>query len=216
MLIDIYTDRNEHNGTADKRTAHQQGLWHRTFSCLAYNPAAGTVLLQKKNPSSLDFDRPDYADFTVGGHYEADESIPDGIRELHEELGLHLPYSSLHPLGIRQTAVTLSPDRIEHEFQYWHLAPLDIDLKDIPLDDAEVDGLVELDLTDAIALAADNTAHAPARFLTRTDGSPHHITDGQLARTDLIPGYLSVDQLYLRLFIAARRHQAGERHHLFW
>lgn len=38
MLIDIFTDRYEHVGTEDKHTAHADGLWHRTFSCLALRP----------------------------------------------------------------------------------------------------------------------------------------------------------------------------------
>ncbi|GAA4936119.1 hypothetical protein GCM10023224_16170 [Streptomonospora halophila] len=63
VLIDIYTDCNEHVGTADKRIAHERGLWHRTFSCLAFNPDTATVLLQKKSSGRYVFDRPDYADF---------------------------------------------------------------------------------------------------------------------------------------------------------
>lgn len=167
MLIDIYNDRNEPIGTEDKKVAHETGLWHRTFSCLALNPEARTVLLQKKAPGRYVFDRPDHADFTVGGHYEAGETIPQGIRELREELGLDIPYTDLQPLGIRQTAVTLAPGWIEHEFQYWHLLPLTLDLSDIPLDDAEVSGLVELHLDDATALAAGQAPKIPARHLVR-------------------------------------------------
>ncbi|MFD0772536.1 NUDIX domain-containing protein [Streptomonospora algeriensis] len=217
MLIDIYTDRNEHLGTEDKKIAHESGLWHRTFSCLALNPNAATVLLQKKSPGRYVFDRPDYADFTVGGHYHAGETIPEGVRELREELGLDTPYTDLQPLGIRQTAVTLAPGWIEHEFQYWHLLPLDLDMADIPLDDAEVSGLVEIALDDAIALAGAETTQASARYLVR-DGQDGHrqILDGALTREDLIPGYLTVDQLYLRMFIAARRYLNGEGTHLFW
>ncbi|MBT2212431.1 NUDIX domain-containing protein [Actinomadura sp. NEAU-AAG7] len=133
MLIDIYTDRNTPTGSADKNAAHQQGLWHRTFSCLVINPDIRTVLLQKKAPGRYAFDRPDYADFTVGGHYHAGESLPEGIRELREELGLNIAYQDLQPLGIRQTAVTLAPTWIEREFQYRHLAALTLDLTDIPL-----------------------------------------------------------------------------------
>lgn len=215
MLIDIYNDRNQHIGQLDKKTAHRDGRWHRTFSCLAVNPAAETVLLQKKQPGRYAFDRPDYADFTVGGHYEAGESIPQGIREVREELGVDLAYTDLHPLGIRQTAVTLAPTWIEREFQYWHLLPLDLDLEQIPLDDAEVSGLVEVGLDDAIDLASGTRHAVPARYLTR-DGADRHHTAGALNRDDLVPGYLDTDQLYLRLFIAARRYLTGERTHLFW
>lgn len=216
MLIDIFNDRYEHAGTADKKAAHAQGLWHRTFSCLAVNPLQQTVLLQKKAPGRVSFDRPDYADFTVGGHYHAGEDIPDGIREAHEELGLHdLAYTDFVPLGIRQTAVTLAPDRIEREFQHWHLLPYEGALDTIPLDDVEVSGLVEIRLQDGIALASGEQQEAGAVYLTR-DGQDRRITPGILTVADLIPGYLAIDQLYLRTFLAASRYIRGDRKHLFW
>lgn len=214
-LIDIFDDRYQHIGVRDKTTAHREALWHRTFSCLAINPIHGTVLLQKKSPDRYSFERPDYADITVGGHYHAGEDIPDGVREVHEELGLPVPYTDLQPLGIRQTAVTLAPDYIEREFQHWHLLPLDVELTDIPLADAEVAGLVELDLTHALGLADNTRTSAPARYATRTpEGMAYR--EGNLARAELIPNYLRTDQLYLRLFVAAHRYLTGERRHLFW
>ncbi|MEO3855781.1 NUDIX domain-containing protein [Acrocarpospora sp. B8E8] len=217
MLIDVYNDRNQHIGQQDKKIAHEDGLWHRTFSCLAVNPVRATVLLQKKQPGRYSFDRPDQADFTVGGHYEAGETTPDGVREIREELGINVPYTDLQPLGIRQTAVTLAPGWMEREFQYWHLLPLDLDLEQIPLDDAEVSGLVELDLAAAIELADGTRPDVAARYLIRDSANRRYI-DAPLSRTDLIPGYLEkdTDQLYLRLFIAARRYITGERSHLFW
>lgn len=214
-LIDIFDDRYQHVGTEDKQEAHRQGLWHRTFSALAIHPTRRRVLLQKKAPGRYSFDRPDYADITVGGHYHAGEDIPGGIREVHEELGLALDYTDLHPLGLRQTAVTLAPDYIEREFQHWHLIPLDVDLDAIPLADSEVSGLVDIDLDDAISLADGERDSIPAYYATRTENTLTY-TDGTLCRADLVPNYLKLDQLYLRLFITARRYCAGERTHLFW
>ncbi|MDQ1246412.1 MAG: hypothetical protein QG597_780, partial [Actinomycetota bacterium] len=145
MLIDVFTDRYESAGTAQKKEAHVKGLWHRTFSCLVTDPVRRTVLLQKKSPDRYVFDRPDYADITVGGHYEAGETIAQGVRELHEELGLTtVTYTDLHPIGVRQTAVTLAPEWIEREFQHWHLLAHTGGLAAIPLADAEVTGLVEI------------------------------------------------------------------------
>jgi isopentenyldiphosphate isomerase len=216
MLIDIFTDRYEPAGTAEKKDAHAQGLWHRTFSALVINPETKTVTLQKKAPGRAGFDRPDYADFTVGGHYHAGEAIPDGIREAHEELGLRdLSYADFVPLGIRQTAVTLAPDRIEHEFQHWHLLPYASPLDSIPLDDAEVSGLVEVGLDDAIALAAGERQQVDALYLSR-DGGSRHLAPGILTTADLVPGYLAIDCLYLRLFTAARRYIVGDREYLTW
>jgi 8-oxo-dGTP pyrophosphatase MutT (NUDIX family) len=213
--IDVFNDRYELIGTEDKKIAHARGLWHRTFSALAIRPAARQVLLQKKAPGRYGFDRPDYADITVGGHYEAGEDIPDGVREIHEELGLPVSYADLHSIGLRQTAVTLAPDYIEREFQHWHLLPLECGLQDIPLADAEVTGLVELGIGDAISLAAGDREMVPARYATRA-GSGLEYTEASLSRADLIPNYLNLDQLYLRVFVAANRYCAGERRYVFW
>lgn len=214
-LIDIFNDRYEPVGTEDKKTAHAQGLWHRTFSALAVNPTTKRVILQKKTPGRYSFDRPDYADITVGGHYQAGETIPDGVREVHEELGLPVAYGDLHPIGLRQTAVTLAPDYIEREFQHWHLILLDVALEAIPLADAEVSGLVDIALDDAITLADGGTDTVPARYATRTDTGLEY-SEATLTTADLVPNYLKLDQLYLRLFVAARRFCAGERTHVFW
>ncbi|GGJ05717.1 hypothetical protein GCM10011581_48470 [Saccharopolyspora subtropica] len=214
-LIDIFNDRYEHIGTEDKKEAHRRGSWHRTFSALAVHPRNRLVFLQKKAPGRYSFDRPDNADITVGGHYHAGESIPDGVREVHEELGLETSYAELHPLGLRQTATTLAPDYIEREFQHWHLLPLQGDLEDIPFADAEVTGLVGIDLDDAIRLAEGTTTTIPARYATRTDLAVSY-AEGRLTRDELVPSYLGLDQLYLRLFVAADRFCAGQRRHLFW
>lgn len=199
----------------DKKTAHREGLWHRTFSCLAIDPARRTVLLQKKSPGRYGFDRPDYADITVGGHYHAGEDIADGVHEVHEELGLPVSYDDLQPLGIRQVAVTLGPGYVEREFQHWHLLPLRRGLPEIPLADAEVAGLVEIDLQHAIDLVDGTRRDAPASYAIRGDHGMAY-TEGRLNRDDLVPTYLRTDQLNLRVFIAARRYLAGERDHLFW
>jgi len=216
VLIDIFNDRYEPVGVDEKKTAHAQGLWHRTFSCLAVHPGRRRVVLQKKTPGRYDFDRSDYADFTVGGHYEARERLEDGIREVHEELGLTgVTYTDLHPLGVRQTAVTLAPEYIEREFQHWHLLPLELELAQIPLADAEVSGLVEVDLAAAFDLVERRRDRVPASYATRSDRGLDY-AGGELSYSDLIPNYLRVDQLYLRLFVAARRFCDGERTHLFW
>jgi hypothetical protein len=53
--IDIYDDRYHWVGKADKHKAHQEGLWHRVFTCLLVIPKQRTVLLQKKNTRRLSF-----------------------------------------------------------------------------------------------------------------------------------------------------------------
>lgn len=81
--------------------------------------------------------------------------------------------------------------------------------------DDEVAGLVEADLDAALALAAGDEDSVPARYASRTDSGVLYRED-VLSRSELVPNYLALDQLYLRLFLAARRFVQGEREHLFW
>jgi hypothetical protein len=78
-----------------------------------------------------------------------------------------------------------------------------------------VSGLVDIDLDNALALADGNIDTVPARYATRTDTGLEY-SEATLTRADLVPNYLTLDQLYLRLFVAARRFCAGERTHVFW
>jgi len=216
MKIDIFTDRYEHVGTEEKSTAHAQGLWHRVFSCLAHNPNNGTVLLQRRFPGRHSFNPPTYVDVTVGGHYEAGERIEDGVRELHEELGLrHIRYADLVPIGVRQTCATLAPDYIECEFQHIHLLPTDLPIDKFPLDSEEVASIIQIDIDKAIDLAAGQRKWVPALVATREDTSVV-VKEQVLCRSDFVPAYFAVDQLYLRLFLAARRYAKDQREFLLW
>ncbi|MGH3933743.1 MAG: hypothetical protein ACRDS1_01955 [Pseudonocardiaceae bacterium] len=62
-------------------------------------------------------------------------------------------------------------------------------------------GLVDIDLDDA--LADGDTDTIPARYATRTDTGLEY-SETTLTRAELVPNYLKLDQLYLRLFVAAR------------
>ncbi|MCR6488350.1 NUDIX domain-containing protein [Amycolatopsis sp. OK19-0408] len=215
--IDIVTDLNQPTGTtADKREAHRQGLWHRTFSALALALPRRSVLLQIKSPNRIPGGPPaqPIADFTVGGHYRAGEPTTS-VREVDEEFGRKIAYTDLHPIGIRQTVATLSDTYIEREFQYWHLLPIEDDLAAIRIEDDEVVGLVEVGIDEAIRLADGSDTSVPALWGHRAaDGLL--VTEGTLDTANLVRNFLGTDQIYLRLFLAAHRYHAGERTHLFW
>jgi len=74
---------------------------------------------------------------------------------------------------------------------------------------------VEIGINDALALAEGTIGTVSARYATRV-GNDLEYSDANLSRVDLIPNYLKLDQLYLRLFVAAHRYCAGERQHVFW
>jgi isopentenyldiphosphate isomerase len=204
VLLDIFDDKNEFIGVADKNVAHRFGLWHRVFTCLVLNRIARTVYLQKKTPAHHFFDRPDYLDISVGGHYESGEFIYDGVREIREELGIRVPYDHLKFIGIRQTAATIALNHIDCEFQYIHLLDAVITSENFCPEGDEVSGIIEVNLDDALDLVEGRkeNAHATGIFIS---GGDKKVSNLVLSIEDFIPSYLESDHFYARLFIAAKR-----------
>lgn len=218
MQIDIFNDRLEHIGVSDKKVAHYFGLWHRSFSCILFEPASEVVYLQRKSNEHYTFERGNCIEpVTVGGHLEAGEQIEDGIREVHEEIGLNfIKYTDLIPIGVRQMSASITENYIENEFQYIHLLPMD--RKTIEINTAnseEVLSVVALDLTEGIGLFSGNRKRIKALSLDRgsSDSAGKRI---HLTRKDLIPGYMVGDSLYLRLFLTIRKYIDQGGQDLFW
>ena len=154
-LIDIYTDNYEYLGVAEKKIAHKKGLWHRVFTCVILNSIKSTIYLQKKRPNQYSFNRPDYLDISVGGHYRAGEQISDGIREVYEETGLsskEFSFEDLIPIGIRQTASTISEEYIANEFQHIFLLDYRGKPEGLLRYNDESNGFIELSIDNTIDL----------------------------------------------------------------
>jgi len=208
--IDIFNDKYELVGTANKKEAHQKGLWHRVFTCILVNPKTKTILLQKKVPGRYSFDRPDYIDVSVGGHYLAGEKIEEGTRELEEEVGIKMNFSNLIPLGVRQTAETVSEGYIVNEFQHIFICPLAQKLEDYHLEEVEVNGLVEMDIQDGIDLLLEKKDKIMGRGLFINNGK-REVCEMEITKNDFVLSYLKKDQFFLRLLIAAKRYVEGDK-----
>jgi len=219
-LVDIYTDRNEPAGYAvEKKEAHAKGLWHRVFTCLIINKDTKSVFLQKKTPGRYSFDRPDYMDVTVGGHYEAGEKIEDGIRELKEETGFHASFNQLISIGQRQTSVILAEDYNNNEFQHIFLFPTDKQIENFEFIDTEVRGIVEIPVIEGIKLMRGEIKHLEVKscFANSDLDSKKEIITLNITQEDFVPAYLKTDEFMIRLFIAAHRYLAGEAiENIYW
>lgn len=142
---------------------------------------------------------------SVGGHYAAGEgAAAAGPREIREELGLTVPFTSLVPVGRRVFVYCFTPGVFEYEFQDVFLLPLDARPDRLVLQPGEVDALLELDVEQGIRLFSGKTAEANGVLAART-GEEGLATVGT---AEFVP---CIDSYYLKLLMLARRYSRGER-----
>jgi isopentenyldiphosphate isomerase len=89
-------------GVASRSEVHAKGFWHETFHCwLAhYDDSRKETFIYFQLRSDNKKDYPSLLDITAAGHILSDERMEDGVREVHEELGLIVPFEELLSLGI--------------------------------------------------------------------------------------------------------------------
>ena len=89
-IFDVVNERDEVIGQAPRREVHARGLWHRAVHVLVYN-ARGQIFLQKR---SLKKDTAaGLWDSSSSGHVDSGEDYdPCAVREVREEIGLHLEH----------------------------------------------------------------------------------------------------------------------------
>lgn len=87
-IFDIVNDRDEVVGRERRSVVHARGLLHRAVHVLVFN-ALGQIFLQKR---SMKKDRqPGTWDSSCSGHVDSGEDYDQtAVRELREEIGLHL------------------------------------------------------------------------------------------------------------------------------
>src|SRR5919204_208434 len=93
-LLEILDADGRATGRAQSRAAiHLNGDWHKAFHCWIVRDSGRQVVLQRR---SLGKDT--YAgcwDAAAAGHWRFGESPEEAAREIDEELGLDVPFSSL-------------------------------------------------------------------------------------------------------------------------
>jgi isopentenyldiphosphate isomerase len=185
--------------------AHALGVWHGAFHCLMIYGRAGReyALFQKRSEEKKI--APGKFDVSVGGHYSAGEDVPTaGPREISEELGMTIAFPDLVPLGRRVFVYSFAPGLSEYEFQDVFLLPRNIDPGELTLQKEELDGIIEMEVEQAIALFSGINPSFQLSLL-RPSGSRDLIT---VAADDFVP---CLDNYYLKLLLLARRHMNGER-----
>ncbi len=144
-------------------------------------------------------------DVSVGGHFESGENAEvAGPREVKEELGLTVPFSELVPLGRRVFVYCFTPGIKEYEFQDVFLFPRDVRPEDLSLQEEELDGVVEMDVEEGIALFSGRVSSV-ALSLLQPDGNRVKVS---VRADDFVP---CIDNYYLKLLGLSRRYLSGDR-----
>lgn len=202
-LFDIYDDAFNHLGTKPRADVHRDGDWHRVFHCwVIYRDADGQdwVVMQKRAASKDTY--PLKLDVSAAGHYEAGETVADGLRELEEELGLSPTFDSLIPVGQR-ISVAAYDDIIDRQVNDVFLHICDQPLSAYCYQRDEIIGLIALNVTQGLQLLTGACAKldVPAvGFDTPT------LT---ITNDDFIP---TRDNYLARVLLLARRCLDGEKY----
>ena len=198
-LLDIYDQQNCYLGVKERAAVHRDGDWHRVFHCwVVWRDAQGSdwLLLQRRGAHKPTF--PLHLAVTVGGHYQAGESVEDGLREVREELGVDLPFTALIPCGWRSLVAHwqgLIDREVADTFLYVSQRPL----TEYPVMAPEVADLVALQVTDGLALFAGEIAEVSAQTAAGTC---------TISLADFVPQH---EELCTEAFLLARRVLNGER-----
>ena len=144
-------------------------------------------------------------DVSVGGHYAAgEEAKAAGPREIREELGLDVRFTDLLPLGRRVFVYCFDPGVREHEFQDVFMLVRDIRPDALVLQKEEVDGVLEMDVEQGIALFSGERSIVECS-LYRSEAPGERV---RVSVDDFVP---CIDNYYLKLLLLARRYLNGER-----
>ncbi|HSB33891.1 MAG TPA: NUDIX domain-containing protein [Nitrospirota bacterium] len=205
-IFDVLDCRGLKNGEVIPREeAHRAGVWHGAFHCLVIGERDGRryAIFQKRSLAKKI--APGKFDVSVGGHYTAGEDAKAaGPREIREELGLDVSFNELVPLGRRVFVYCFTPGVKECEFQDIFLLPRDVRPGGLALQADELDGVIEVELEQGIALFAGVTAQVEI-MLHKPDGCSEETA---VKAGDFVP---CLDNYYLKLLMLAKRYFQGER-----
>jgi len=196
--FDLLTSDGRPTGRAKARwEVHRDGDWHRSIHVWVYGIAAAQPFLLM-NQRGLNKDTwPGVLDATVGGHLSAGETVADAYREIEEEIGIAADPATIRWIGTRPRSAESVPGIIDRELQEVFLYRDDRPLDGYHPNPAELEGLVQLSLTDALQLFSGEVPEVPGTMLRARD---HTIAPFAISQEMLLP--VRIDRYFLRVAVA--------------
>ena len=160
-LLEVFDVRGAPTGRARSRAAiHLDGDWHQAFHCWILRHGGGEVVLQRRSLAKDTF--AGYWDAAAAGHWRFGESAAEAAREIAEELGLDVSFSSLAYRGRERASRRFANGLIDREFHQVYVLALNAPLSTYRPDPAEVVGLAAFPSRALVELAAGRLEHVAA------------------------------------------------------
>lgn len=210
-LFDVVTADGEATGITKRRAdVHRDGDWHRAIHIWVYGELDGEPFMLLQQRSLLKDTNPGMLDPTVSGHLGAGERTDQAYREMEEEIGIVADPSRVRHIGTRpRSSEYVTPGVIDRELQDVFLYRDDRPLDEYRPNPAEVDALVRLSVSHAIAFFAGEITEASGTILRAASGT---MVPGVVDAT--LFSAIMLDRYYLRAALAIARELRGERYNV--
>lgn len=154
-VFDVLNENGEFTNEIETReVCHKQGLWHKAVVIFIISEDNNKVLLQQRSATKKLW--PNLWDITAGGHVLSGEfGYQTVIRETKEEIGVNIDKNDLEFIGC-STSTNVSGDIINKHFNEYYIVHKDIDVKDIILQEEEVQDIKWFDKAEIINRINDN------------------------------------------------------------
>ncbi|PAE24833.1 NUDIX domain-containing protein [Bacillus sp. 7894-2] len=160
-ILNIFDDSRKQIGSASREEVHQKGHWHETFHCWFVSREHDQDYNYFQYRSNEKKDYPGLLDITAAGHLMSHESVRDGMREVEEELGIHVDFADLVPLGVIEY-IAEKENFIDKELAHVFLYDSVHTLEEFNPQPEEVTGIYRIALEDFYELWFEGREHIKA------------------------------------------------------
>jgi isopentenyldiphosphate isomerase len=186
-LLEVFDHRGKPTGIAKLRSAiHLDGDWHVAFHCWVLRPGGHEVLLQRRSLRKDTY--PGCWDAAAAGHWRFGETPAEAAREIAEELGIEVDFSSLEYRGRERSSRSLPNGLTDRELHEVYVLYDDRPLLEFRPDPTEVIGLAGFRIVDLLALVAGRleVGNATEAVAVKDDGllQPSAV---RVQKSDLVP-----------------------------
>ena len=148
-IVDLIDENGNIRGGETRKNAHKQGLMHMASGLIIFCQIKGKYFLLSQQRSYKKEKNAGLWDISASGHIPSGETpLNSLIREAEEELGLTFNPDEFTLLGKFWRHEVYSEDFIENELDYIYIIEKNIDLKDITIQEEEVENAAYIEVTE--------------------------------------------------------------------